>query len=164
MVNDAGYPLDPVTLSKIECGLVLPTAGTAAQLASSLFCAVSDLFEPCDSFLIEVAKTAQGFENPPPEVTFLVQTLGKGKANSIKRDALARKTGWPDRQLRKVIEDARSHGFPIINDSDGKGYYLASDDADIMRQYRTDHARAMRILTRLSKTRHYLREVNYVEA
>lgn len=46
-----------------------------------------------------------------------------GRENAISRQALAQLTGMDDRQVRRMIEDARCN-VVIINLQDGKGYYL----------------------------------------
>ena len=89
--------------------------------------------------------------------------LVRGKGAGVTRTWLATQTGVNDRSVRLAIEDLRNDGMLICNDQDGKGYYLASDERDIMRQYRRDCARAMSILKRLKPLRMAVREIEHQE-
>lgn len=57
-----------------------------------------------------------------------------GRENAISRQALAQLTGMDDRQVRRMIEDARRE-VPIINLQNGKGYFrpLPEDREDVVR-------------------------------
>ena len=89
--------------------------------------------------------------------------LMRGKDAGVTRTWLATQTGVNDRSVRLAIEDLRNDGMLICNDQDGEGYYLASDERDIMRQYRRDCARAMSILKRLKPLRMAVREIEHQE-
>lgn len=82
-----------------------------------------------------------------------------GKENAITREQLCSLTGLPDRAVRKLIELARMEGAIIVNQGDGKGYYISEDEQDIRRQICTNHSRAMAILRQQSILRHKLREI-----
>ena len=84
--------------------------------------------------------------------------IPEGKANAISREVLATRLGLTDRQVRRMIEEARERGELIVNDGDGEGYYLASDIGQIERQYRKDRARALAVLKRLKTMRQKLKE------
>jgi hypothetical protein len=84
--------------------------------------------------------------------------IPEGKENAIPRSVLAVRLGMTDRQVRKLIEEARDRGELICNDGDGEGYYLASDLGQIERQYRKDRARALSVLKRLKTMRRMLRD------
>lgn len=82
-----------------------------------------------------------------------------GKENAVTREQLCQLTGLGDRANRKLIEIARIEGAIIINQSDGKGYYVSEDEADIRRQINTNHHRAMSILRQQKLLRQKLREL-----
>lgn len=93
----------------------------------------------------------------------IVQLIPVGKANAVTREELHRITGLGDRDIRKLIEAARDEGATIINDSDGKGYYLADDAAQIRRQIITNRNRAMSILRQQKGLKRRLRELEDAE-
>ena len=84
--------------------------------------------------------------------------LHKGKANAVKHDVLVSLTGLKDRQLRLALEKAR-RDFCIINDQDGKGYYLPESKEDAKRYYKQEYNRAMSILKRLDGTKNYIKQM-----
>ena len=61
-----------------------------------------------------------------------------------------------DRQVRKAIEELRRE-FIILNDQDGKGYYLSTDTNEIRKAYRQEMSRARSIMYRLKPIRSHLR-------
>ena len=69
-----------------------------------------------------------------------------GKENAIGRQALAYLLNMPDRQVRKMIQDARDRGEVILNAQDGRGYYTSDDAGELQRQYRQNQNRALSIL------------------
>lgn len=83
-----------------------------------------------------------------------------GKENAVTREQLCRLTGLSDRVNRKLIEIARTEGVIIVNDSDGEGYYISEEEADIRRQINTNHHRAMSILRQQKLLRQKLRELS----
>jgi len=54
----------------------------------------------------------------------VIEHLRQGKENAKTRQELCEITGLSDRQVRKLISEERKHGIPIVNDCDGKGYYI----------------------------------------
>lgn len=46
----------------------------------------------------------------------------------VKRSQLPYIFGCSDREARKYIEEFREKGYNIVNDGDGRGYYLADDE------------------------------------
>ena len=82
-----------------------------------------------------------------------------GKENAVTREQLCRLTGLGDRVNRKLIEIARTEGVIIVNDSDGEGYYISENEADIRRQMVTNHNRAMSILRQQKLLRQKLEEI-----
>lgn len=79
-----------------------------------------------------------------------------GKENAVTREHLAARTGLPDRQVRKAIEEIRRNHI-VLNDQDGKGYYRSYDLDDIERFYRQERARALAVLYRMKPMRILLR-------
>lgn len=79
-----------------------------------------------------------------------------GKENAVTREYLTAKTGLPDRQVRKAIEEIRRNHI-VLNDQDGKGYYRSYDLDDIERFYRQERARALAVLYRMRPMRILLR-------
>lgn len=84
--------------------------------------------------------------------------LEYGHENARTRSELVRRTGFNDRAVREILEQARDAGWLVCNDQDGKGYYLAIEVDEIERQYKRDRARALSVLKRLRPFRHRLRE------
>lgn len=73
---------------------------------------------------------------------------------------IARMTRIPERKVLQLIEALRNEGHLICNRQDGFGYFLAENEADVLRQYRQDCARAMSILRRIKPFRHYLKRLD----
>lgn len=93
-------------------------------------------------------------EVSPLEVKDLLKT---GKENAITRYELSMITGMPDRAVRNEIERLRRE-MVILNDQDGKGYYISTDPAEIARYYRQEAARAKSIFFRLKACRAAIKE------
>lgn len=72
--------------------------------------------------------------------------IGVGRENAVTRGELAAMLNLPDRQVRKLIQEARDRGEIIINDQSGAGYYISDDVGELKRQYATNKNRAMSIL------------------
>lgn len=86
----------------------------------------------------------------------VLDAIPYGKENAVTRVYLAARTGLPDRQVRKAIEEIRRSHI-ILNDQDGKGYYRSWDLDDIERFYRQERARALAVLARMRPMRILLR-------
>ena len=93
--------------------------------------------------------------------------LKVGKENAITRYELSMLTGMPDRAVRSEIERLRRE-MVILNDQDGKGYYISTDPDEIARYYRQEAARAKSIFYRLKPCRAAIKKAptggNHVEA
>ena len=81
-----------------------------------------------------------------------------GRDNAVSRAYLSAFFNAPDRVIRKAIQQARTEGYIIINDSTGNGYYRTNDIDQIARQYRTNRSRAMAILVQQKHLRRLLKE------
>lgn len=90
----------------------------------------------------------------------LMCILKKGKNNAISRRRLCMEMDMSDRKVRAIIEKARDEGCLIMNEQDGKGYYLPDSIEDIYRQYVQDKNRALSILKRQKHMRKILKEAN----
>ena len=88
----------------------------------------------------------------------ILRYLVIGSDKAITREQLCRLTGMSDRAVRKEIEALREEGIIIINRQDGKGYYISEDPAEMARQYRQNHARAMAILRQQRHLRRKMKE------
>ena len=87
----------------------------------------------------------------------IVSLIPKGKDNAISRAWLIWALDTSDRQVRKMIAQAREDGYLIINT--GKGYYIPDDVADLIRFYRRERKRAISIFVGLKNTRAQLKEM-----
>lgn len=85
--------------------------------------------------------------------------IGRGKENAVTRAELVAKLNLPDRTIRNLIEDERRKGTLIINAGDGAGYYISDNLADLERQYRMNHNRAMSVLVQQKHLRRRIREL-----
>ena len=91
-------------------------------------------------------------------ISELMATLKAGHNNATKREDLALKLDLSDRKVRSLIEKARQEGCLIMNNQDGRGYYLPASIEDIERQYWQDTNRALAIFKRRKHMRRLLKE------
>lgn len=89
--------------------------------------------------------------------------IGTGKENAVTRGELVAILNLPDRQVRKLIQEARDRGEIIINAQDGAGYYLSDDVGELKRQYRLNRSRAMSVLRQQKYLRRKIREAENKE-
>lgn len=75
----------------------------------------------------------------------ILEFIPYGRKNAIKRHTLSELTGLSDRDTRRLIEQARQE-TPIINLSDGNGYYRPDDKDDLEKYILQEQARAKKIL------------------
>ena len=57
----------------------------------------------------------------------IINYIPQGSANAISRKDLVAKTGYTDRKIRDLIEEARRETI-IISNNDGSGYWLYPDN------------------------------------
>lgn len=70
-------------------------------------------------------------------------SLRYGKENAIPSKVLAEALGFRSvRELQKAVETERAAGAVILCDSQGAGYYLSEDPAELLQFTRTLNARA----------------------
>ena len=79
--------------------------------------------------------------------------------NKITRSGLCAVTGLLDRQVRRLIHDARMEGHPIINLQDGGGYYLATDAPTIRQQIALNTSRIAALVALNVKLQKHVREI-----
>ena len=89
--------------------------------------------------------------------------LKEGKENAVTRAQLVMLTGMPDRAVRSEIERLRRK-YVILNDQDGCGYYIETDNARIARYIRQEEARAKSIFCSLKAARQKIKETAPAEA
>lgn len=80
----------------------------------------------------------------------LAAVVPEGKDHAITRRQLADLLNVDDRTARDMVNRARLDRLPVLNDQDGKGYYLSYDEADIYRWAKQEQARADNILAPVS--------------
>lgn len=90
----------------------------------------------------------------------IVDYIPIGKENAVTRAQLCALTRLSDRAVRQLIEIARIEGEVIINNQDGKGYYISEDPKDIRRQMAANRSRAMSILRQQKYLRRKLAEID----
>jgi len=61
----------------------------------------------------------------------ILNLIPHGRENAISRAELVRRAGVTDRLLRKNIKRLVSEGYPILSSSQGRGYWLSEDIAEI---------------------------------
>lgn len=71
------------------------------------------------------------------------ESLGYGRENAVRSKDLAKRLGFKTvRELQKQIESERAAGYVILSDSQGAGYYLSNDPAELRRFVNTLNTRA----------------------
>ena len=83
-----------------------------------------------------------------------------GKENAVSRNYLVTVTGFTDRKVRYLISKARRE-HPIINLSDGTGYYRPTIEEYIEAKhfYKQERCRALSILWSLAGIKKWLKDV-----
>lgn len=79
----------------------------------------------------------------------ILEFIPYGRENAIKRKTLRDLLGVTDREMRVMIADARKE-TPIINLSDGQGYYRPNTRYDLDRYIMQEKARAEKILKNIN--------------
>lgn len=98
-------------------------------------------------------------------ITSVIDLIPIGSKNAISRERLLDKCelyglAFNDRQMRKLIEDARVTSV-ILNMQDGKGYFIPDkDDKEKLRHYvNQEHDRSMTILRNLKMANNLLADM-----
>ena len=81
-----------------------------------------------------------------PKHEALYNILGEGKENGLSKKVLVLRTGYPERKIRKLIEELNAAGLVVCNMQDGAGYYKPStvEDYEAMINIETSRADALR--------------------
>lgn len=75
----------------------------------------------------------------------IADLLGHGPGNGLRLSDLVRLTGWPGRDVRRIIQAERLRGGPILSDN-ANGYFLPETEADRAACVRSLRGRAQEIL------------------
>ena len=90
----------------------------------------------------------------------IVDYIPFGEENAVERFELMDKIMKPDREIRRMIEDARRSGVIILNLSNGKGYFRPDKKEEILRYIRQEEARARSIHRNLKAAKKALRAID----
>lgn len=155
LVQEVEPRIDVGMISRFENGVCLPTPIVARTLARCLSTSVRNLFgEEGQTYIYEVSAE----ETPVEPLPFVVEELvGELTEWPRSRRDLCEALDVTDRQLRRLIAEARSYGYVIVNN--GSGYYKTTDENEMAGFYRTEYSRAMSILKGLSPLKKYLKTI-----
>lgn len=113
---EQGIDCDVSLLSKIENGVT--------EKAEIIEIALNDIY--ASKATKEIEKCAE-INFGDLQVDILLSLIPSGRSNAISRNKLVELMGIPDRQVRKIIKDARRR-TPIINLQNGKGYFIPTEE------------------------------------
>lgn len=150
--------MDVGMVSRFERGACLPTPEVLTALEEVLQAPRTALYGEEELRALESTIIPGEPMEPSDDVLRLVFAVGRTRANPTTRHALCLRLGLSDRKVRELIEKARRYGYFIINEQDGRGYYLSDDLDDIERQYKQDTNRALSVLARRKSLRDKLKE------
>jgi hypothetical protein len=66
------------------------------------------------------------------EEASVYNSLPVGHKNAIKRDALARRLGVGDREMREIIENLNGKRYTVCNFMDGQGYFIPGTEDEFL--------------------------------
>lgn len=113
---DMGIECDVSLLSRLENG-VTEKAEIIEQALDALYASKTT---------INAEKCAE-INSGDLQVDILLSLIPSGRSNAISRKSLVDLMGISDRQVRKLIKDARRF-TPIINLQNGKGYFIPTEE------------------------------------
>ena len=151
--------IDSSMISRFENELCYPTPLIMRCLCNLFDCLPEELY--CCSeqeYIEEILKNNAPAVPESFEVTELVSCLRYGRRNAVSRQELVFLLDKPDREVRRLISEARNNGYAIVSLGQKGGYYLTNDIDEIHAYYLQEQARAASILRRLRTTRKTLRE------
>lgn len=153
MIKETDPRIDVGMVSRFEIGVCLPTPVVARAFARCLSASVRDLFSEEGQTYIQDITLA---ETPVEPLPFAVEDL-LNELHELPRTRkdLCRTMDISDRRLRRLIREAREHGYVICNN--GRGYYLTTDENEMVTFYKTERRRALSILQGLSVLRKHLK-------
>lgn len=135
-------------VSRLENGVCLPSPKVLIALEDTLQASQAELYGDDELSVMEAIAATEPLPEPSPEIEELVDLIYVGKSGGVSREYLSANLGVSDREVRSRIAEARRLGFTILNDQDGRGYYLSDDPDEWERQFRQDTNRALSILAR----------------
>ena len=90
------------------------------------------------------------------EIELLVSAIPVGKKNAVTNYQLRELLGISDREVRRLVSIARRE-VCIINDQNGKGYYMPESRAEAEKWIKQETARAKSIFLGMKGARNYLK-------
>ena len=151
--------IDNSMVSRFENELCYPTPLVMRCLCNLFNCVPEELYGVTEQQYIEEIIQANAPAEPESfDVTELINCLGYGRRKAVSRAELSFLLDKSDREVRKLVEEARNCGYVIISLGTHGGYYLTNNVDEIHAYYLQEQARATSILRRLRKPRQILRE------
>lgn len=151
--------IDNSMVSRFEHELCFPTPLVMRCLCNLFNCVPEELYGVNEQeYIVEIIQTGAMAEPESFEVTELISCLGYGRRKALSRFELSYRLDKSDRQIRKLIEEARNCGYVIVSLGKRGGYYLTDNVDEIHAYYLQESARATSILRRLRRPRQILRE------
>lgn len=90
------------------------------------------------------------------EIELLVSAIPVGKKNAVTNHQLRELLGISNREVRRLVSIARRE-VCIINDQNGKGYYMPETKAEAEKWIKQETARAKSIFLGMKGARNYLK-------
>ena len=151
--------IDSSMISRFENELCYPTPLIMRCLCNLFDCLPEELYGVTEQeYIVEILQNNAPAVPESMEVAELVSCLGYGRQNAVSRFELSCLLDKSDREVRKLVEEARNCGYVIISLGTPGGYYLTDNVDEIHAYYLQEQARAASILRRLRKPRQILRE------
>lgn len=125
--------MDKYLLSKIEAGDVEPTEAFLRHV-----------YRRCGHLYTDDGERMEKPVATPlhDDLYNLLQSHHVGERNAIRREYLKSLFGVSDRAIREAIADLQTYdGIPIVNNSNGAGYYIADTPEEIERYKRQEKSR-----------------------
>lgn len=151
--------IDSSMISRFENELCYPTPLIMRCLCNLFDCLPEELYGVSEQEYIEdIIKTNAPAVPESFEVTELVSCLGYGSRNAVSRQELSCLLDKSDRDVRRLIEEARNCGYVIVSLGGRGGYYMTDNVDEIHAYFLQEQARAASILRRLRPIRKTLKE------
>ena len=88
----------------------------------------------------------------------ILNYIHKGRENAVTRERLRQLTGLTDCKVRELIREARQ-SVPIVNLSDGRGYYVPTKEEEVDKYIRQEEHRAKSIFANLQSAKEYRKKI-----
>lgn len=148
--------IDTPMISKFESGVCLPTIKVAEIISNALEIPIEDIWENEDTNTNEELKP-RCREN----LTAIEALIPHGHDNGIRATDLAKIMGCTERRARVLVEEAVKAGALIGNLQNGKGYFIADNDMDLIHIRNQERRRAMAVMKKVKTYNNALRERGY---